>query len=146
MACFWKGILEALSPDFKKRHAINNPSTLLQFFKRINSPDIYFRTVNGRPHPVVHHQGKPLSQNQIIENIQWVGEYETSKVTSGHLTSTCDPFLLLLSCYCDCCVEHLYNQRFKVMYTNLFNHSGLCLVFHSDKGHFWFKKRLLQAA
>lgn len=141
MSCFWKGILQSLSSQFKSTHSISHPQSLLSFFKSINSIEVFYRLVNHNLHPVVHHQGVPLSQKQLFENLKWVAEYDKNNLLQGHYTSTCDPFLLLLACFCDCSVEHVYNRKHTVQYVNLFNHSKTWLVFESNPGHFWFKGR-----
>ena len=141
MSCFWKGILNALSTEFKAKHELRDPSTLLSFFKTINNIDLFYRKVNGSLVPVVQHQNTLLSETQILENIKWVNEYQPSVLNQGHYTSTCDPFLLLLACYCGCSIEHVYMERHRIRYTNGFNHSNLWLIFKSNKGHFWFVGR-----
>ena len=142
MSCFWKGIIQALTPEFKAKHNIRDPASLLQFFKKINQPTVFFRQ---DAQPVIEHQSTVLTQTQLLENMRWVSEYDSAQLASGHYTSTCDPFLILLTCFCDCSVEHLYNKEHKIVYNNLFNHSGLWLIFQSDRGHFWFVKREIRA-
>lgn len=137
MTCVWKGLLQALSPEFKQRHGVSSPLSLVRFCQSIASEDLFERS--GQP--AVLHQGKPLSRKMIEESVEWIREYDASGIGNGHLMSTCDPFLLLLVAHCSCSIEHIYNKRHRVLYESPFNHARLWLVFQSDGGHFWFVKR-----
>lgn len=143
MTCFWAGILKGLSNDFKISNAIQNETNLVQFFKKKNSFDVFFRPVMDKiqAHPVVLWQNVPLSPQQILEINEWVNVYDETKIHNGHMTSSCDPFLCLLCAVCECSIEHNYNNSI-IRYTNTFDHSSTWIYFKSNTGHFWFDKKI----
>lgn len=144
MSCFWKGILDSMSEEFKNKNKIlNNPASLLQYFKKKNDFLVFYRKTNTSDKlvPVVCHQGEPLSASQVFETVAWIESYDPSLTSQGHWTSTCDPFLCLYTALADCSIVHNYLGQNMVRYTNNFDHYGTCLEFQSDSGHFWFKNK-----
>ena len=140
MTCVWKGLLQALSPEFKSEHHLSNERSLVNFCKQMvksNGKKAFMRSGEV----AVHHQGIPVTEKQVSEAIEWILSYNVNGIQGGHLTSSCDPFLLLLTAYCDCSMEHKLYGGHTVVYENPFNHSRLWLKFASDKGHFWFVGR-----
>lgn len=144
MSCFWDAILQAIGPSLKKREGISSPPTLLAYFKRTNAyPERVVELTPGSMtvEPTVLWQGRALTEKQMAENLKWIEEYNPANVTNGHLTSVCDPFLILLAHDTDVDIEHKYLDKHAIRYTSNFNHAKRLLRFQSNSGHFRFVGR-----
>ena len=119
MSCFWDGILKATGSPL-------TPTALLKWFRAHN-----------RPTTRVLWQGKPLSAAQVKENVAWIEA--TTHVGDGHLTSTCDPFLCLLTELYECDIVHLYmGHPVRYEFARSFRGRPIrTFRFQSDRGHFW---------
>lgn len=51
---------------------------------------------NNSGTPDVRWQGQSLSTQEQGENARWIREYDEARIGEGHLTSMCDPFMILL--------------------------------------------------
>lgn len=126
MSCFWDGIRSAMQADWCKENIGSSPSSLLLWFKCL--------------HPTIPHlqntvswQGSKLSKKLLSELLAWVTGYKCSDTQHGHLTSTCDPFLVLLSFACTVNISHTYCGAL-IRYKSV--GASRTLVFHSNAGHF----------
>ena len=119
MSCFWDGILKATQSPL-------TPDGLLRWFRAHNRPTVR-----------VLWQGKPLSAQQIKENVEWINS--TTAVGDGHLTSTCDPFLCLLTELHECDIVHMYiGTPIRYEFARSFRGRPIkTFRFKSDRGHFW---------
>jgi len=82
MSCFWQGLIRKV-PEIKS--CARSPQEVLALLKKKNQIT-----------PNVHWQGQPLSSALLLQNYKDVQSYD-APVTGGHLTSSCDPFLLLVA-------------------------------------------------
>lgn len=140
MTCFWDGILQALEADGNLRAELQltGPASLVACFKAKNTVP-QRKTTDGHVITSVLWQGQPISKAEMRENLKHVRDYEGPG--DGHLTSACDPFLILLSHLTDRDVEHKLQApagkgTHTIRYRNVFNHSGRAYRFSSNLGHF----------
>jgi hypothetical protein len=90
MTCVWDALIRGIHKDEVTRRAIGNyagPRELVCLLKKANC-----KTTG------VRWQAEELSERQLEENFEWVRDYDAGGITNGHLTSTADPFVLLI-CY-----------------------------------------------
>jgi len=89
MTCFWDALIRELQID-NERHIIlgnyTNPVDLVNCLKSKNT-----NTNN------ITWQDEILGEKQKEENYEWIKTYNESNINNGHLTSTADPFLILIS-------------------------------------------------
>lgn len=83
-------------------------------------------------------QNNTLRDQEIKEYLKWIDEYNINIISNGHLTSICDPFLLLI-CELFCVnIKHQYNN-YSIMYINK-NKARKTLIFSSNNGHFVYSR------
>ena len=87
MTCFWDGIMRSLNQnDFE---LINEKKTNnFEFIKMLKRRKI--------PMTNVLWENQKLSNNEIKEHLLAIDEYDINGIPGGHLTSSCDSFLLLI--------------------------------------------------
>jgi hypothetical protein len=126
MTCFWDGILRSLKKDdfdYIQYRLSKRPTDFIQYLKKHKKP-----MVN------VLWQNNALKKQEIEEFLQWIEEYNINGIHNGHLTSVCDPFLLLI-CELFCVnIKHQYNKH-TIIYKNKHN-ARKTLIFSSNNGHF----------
>jgi len=126
MTCFWTGILNALKADDYK--FIQNKKKPMKDF--IN----FLKAKNCITHNV-YWNGQKIRDQEKIENFYGVKDYDTKQISKGHLCSTCDYFLLLISELFCVNIDHYYLNK-PMRYRNL-KLARKTLVFRSNYGHFW---------
>jgi len=125
MTCFWDSILSCVTVEDFRLLGVNrqlNRENFIQHLKNCN------RKIN------VLWQNKQLREQEKREHFVAIRDYNISGIYNGHMTSTCDSFLLLICELLKVNIEHYYmNQLIK--YTN---HNGArkILRFKSNRGHF----------
>jgi len=126
MTCFWDGILKSLKKDdldyvgYKKS---KTPNEFITFLKK-----------NKKKMNNVLWQNNTLRDQELKEHLMWIDEYNIKSIVNGHLTSVCDPFLLLI-CELFCVnIKHQYNKH-TIFYNNK-QKSRRTLIFSSNNGHF----------
>ena len=87
MTCFWDGVLRALKED-DYRFISEKRCNRVEFIKMLKRRNI--------PMTDVVWNGEKLRNQEINEHQQAIKEYNISGINNGHLTSTCDSFLLLI--------------------------------------------------
>lgn len=92
MSCFWIGIRRIQ----QLRDATRSPSDVLAYLKEHNRLPLH-----------VHWQKQPISKQLMLESFNTIKQYK--RIENGHLTSSCDPFLLL------CCELFKCNIRFNYL-------------------------------
>jgi hypothetical protein len=126
MTCFWDGIIKSLKKedfDYVKFDKSKSPVNLINFLKKNNK-----KMIN------VLWQNNILREQEMEEHLSWINEYNINDISNGHLTSICDPFLLLI-CELFCVnIKHQYN-KYCIMYVNK-NKARKTLIFSSNNGHF----------
>ena len=138
MTCFWDSLLSQLNSDDFVIMGLGpkpaSPSGLLSFFK----------AHNREPHNVSVN-GSFLTQAQKTENVEWVRSYDAGGIGNGHLTGTCDPFLVLACEVFRVAIRHSssgslpsgYNFDSVVVYSH--NDHRRLVTFGSNAGHFYVK-------
>ena len=128
MSCFWNGILYSLNNEEKARMGISSMSAkdLIRAFKELNTPTLLCRV-----------QGERLSRKAIHENCTWIKDYDVNQYNSGHMTSTCDPFLCLLCEILKVEIRHVYVNK-PVIYS--IEGYKRVIVYKSSRTHFEYVK------
>ena len=148
MSCFWNGVYASLPVVFwKNNNVCSSPKSLLQWFKKEldNTTDLHILCS-------VLWQGIPPSLWMLEENRNWILDYPETQVNHGHLTSTCDPFLILFCFLTQTDVDHVYmgsTIRYRYVGKKIKNEyvalkvvdAATCaplIIFHSNRGHFQY--------
>ena len=130
MTCFWDGIIRVLKQSDYNKIGCNtmlNKHQLINILKRKNVK------VNN-----VIWNGKRISNQEKIEHFEAVKNYDKTGINKGHLCSSCDSFLLLISELFEVNINHLY-LNVEINYKNI-KKSNKTLKFASNRGHFWNRK------
>ncbi len=127
MTCFWDAIVSSLNQDdFKllgeKSFTINRKS-VINFLKSKNTPcnDVLW-------------QDHTLRKQELAEHTEAVNCYNIKGIGGGHLTSTCDSFLLLICQLFKININHKYCKTM-ITYKNSEN-VRRSINFKSNRGHF----------
>ena len=89
MTCFWDGILAGLRSDDLSLYDLKNKrrETFINFLKN-NVSKKHFKNIKWN--------NEELKDQEINEHIEAINSYNVNGIGSGHLTSICDSFLLLI--------------------------------------------------
>jgi hypothetical protein len=91
MTCVWDSLLKALRQgDVETILGRNASKGPLAFVRALKASNIYTAGVRW--------QGVPVGEAQLRENMLWIGAYDEGAICGGHLTSSADPFFMLI-CY-----------------------------------------------
>lgn len=126
MACFWRGLIECLTPHERQhifKGATTSPERFVQWLVSRNT-STHGITVNGAA----------LSAKEIEENIEAVRSYD-GRVHAGYLCSTSDPFLLLFAFVMRVTIEHQFMGH-TIRYFH--PHASRTVRIASNSGHLWF--------
>ena len=126
MTCFWDSILSSLDNDDFKNIGYNNKPIREDFIKNIKTKNKLVSTL---------WQGTELTGQEKKEHFEAIKEYDIKKIYNGHLTSTCDSFLLLISDILHINIEHHYISNF-ISYSVNDKKPLKTLKFKSNRGHF----------
>ena len=128
MTCFWDAIVSHLNEaDFKLLNVtpLSRPP-LSNFINALKDKNKLIEHT--------HWQHNSLSDQEKEEHKAAIEYYDIDKIKHGHLTSTCDSFLLLLCELLHINIEHRYLKN-TIYYTNT-KKVRKTLKFKSNKGHF----------
>ena len=125
MTCFWDGILKSLNQDDFK--LIGEKKTNIKNF--INILKIKNTEMNN-----VLWQKTKLKEQEIKEHMQAIKDYNIQKIHKGHLTSSCDSFLLLVCQLFQVKIIHRY-MKHTIIYQNS-KKERKTLHFSSSRSHF----------
>lgn len=132
MTCFWDGILRGLKADDfeyirEKKSSRENFINMLKNHckKSVDNNKDYILWNNGI-----------LSKKEWEEHDEAINCYNVAGIRSGHLTSTCDSFLLFICYLFDISIVHRYMNT-SIHYINK-SKSRKTLKFSSNRGHFVF--------
>ena len=129
MTCFWDAIISSLTKeDFTILGQSNKPS-IKDFIKLLLLKNVKVDNVKWND--------KILTQKEIEEHFEAIKSYTIDNITSGHLTSICDSFLLLICQLLRLNIVH-YFLKHKILYSNI-QKTRKTLVFGSNKSHFYRK-------
>ena len=125
MTCFWDGVIASLDQnDFAFIGEIK--SNVVEFIKMLKRRSIKMENVMW--------QNKIIKGQELDEHLVAITEYNIQGIRSGHLTSVCDSFLLLVSELFCVDIHHRYMNT-NIIYKNRKN-SRKQLTFSSTGGHF----------
>ena len=124
MTCFWDAIWSSLCVDDYTYLKIQKTSRngLIASLKKLKKP------VDS-----VSWQGSKLKKQEKEEHLEAINVYNSTNINNGHLTSTCDSFLLLLSELFKLNITHNYCGHV-IQYTC--ENPRKTLKFTSNRGHF----------
>ena len=125
MTCFWDGIFKSLNQDDFK--FIGETKTNIQNF--INILKIKNKQMND-----VLWQKTKLKKQEIKEHMEAIKDYKVSKIHGGHLTSSCDSFLLLVCQLFQVKIIHRYMKNI-IIYQNS-KKERKTLQFSNSRSHF----------
>lgn len=104
MTCVWNSLIAGLrDEDMRRVLSVNKsqaqaqPHLFVDGLKRVN-----------RPTPNVRWQGQPLTSQELKENTEWIRDYNAAGIGGGHLTSSSDPFMHLVSEVFGVSIRHNY--------------------------------------
>jgi hypothetical protein len=128
MSCFWVG-LQAKVPRIAEM--AKSPDDVLSLLQRKNQlcTDVTW-------------QGERLSPTALLENFCSVRDYTENghRTGGGHLTSACDPFLLLVSQVFRCDIDFRFvNTNIQIRYVGADTGTGTGIPiykFNSSSSHF----------
>lgn len=127
MTCFWDSIVSSLNHDdfiFLGADNFNiNKQSVIGFLKSNNTAvkDVLW-------------QNSKLRKQEINEHIEAINSYDIKGIYSGHLTSCCDSFLLLLCQLFNLTIHHTYMGHLIVYKSS--NGERRVIKFKSNKRHF----------
>ena len=129
MTCFWDGVMKSLNKnDFDLiNETKSNNTELIQMLKRRKIPMINVLWENQK-----------LSENEIKEHLLAIDEYDINGIPGGHLTSSCDSFLLLICELFKVNIEHMYMIH-TIKYSNT-KEVRKTLYYSSNDKHFVFSR------
>ena len=132
MTCFWDGILNGLQKTDLNLYDISNKNkeAFITFLKSKNSHELFKK---------VRWNGFLLKEQEIKEHIEMIKNYNIKGIYNGHLTSTCDGFLLLITSLFKLNINHRYLSCL-IRYKYDGNSRGIMNV-SSNRGHFQFVSR-----
>lgn len=125
MTCFWDGIFKSLNQkDFKfigeKKINISNFINILKI-KNTEMNDVLW-------------QNTKLKKQEMKEHMTAIKDYKICKIHGGHLTSSCDSFLLLVCQIFQVKIIHRY-MKHTIIYQNS-KKERKTLNFSSSQSHF----------
>ncbi len=132
MTCFWDGILNGLQMTDLNLYDISNKNkeAFITFLKSKNSHELFKK---------VRWNGFLLKEQEIKEHIEMIKNYNIKGIYNGHLTSTCDSFLLLITSLFKLNIYHRYLSCL-IRYQYDGDQRGIINV-SSNRGHFRFVSR-----
>ena len=125
MTCFWDGIFKSLNQDDfefigEKKTNIRNLINILKI-KNTEMNDVLW-------------QNTKLKKQEIKEHMEAIKDYKVCKIHGGHLTSSCDSFLLLVCQIFQVKIIHRY-MKYTIIYQNS-KKERKTLNFSSSQSHF----------
>ena len=125
MTCFWDGIFKSLNNDDFK--LIGEKKTNIRNFINI------LKIKNTQMNDVLWQKTK-LKKQEIKEHMEAIKDYNIRKIHGGHLTSSCDSFLLLVCQLFQVKIIHRY-MKHTIIYQNL-KKERKTLSYSSSNSHF----------
>ena len=124
MTCFWDAILGTLNKEDYELLGFKSRPNHHKFIARLQELNTYAKDVLWN--------GEQLKKQELEEHMEAVKCYDKTKIHKGHLTSTCDSFLLLLCQLLKIKITHKYLKK------NITYENGERRIFHfcSNRSHF----------
>lgn len=130
MTCFWDGIIEALEHGDYIKIGCNGMLNKHQLIDILKTRNVKIENVTWN--------GNRISNVEKGEHYEAIKNYDKGGINGGHLCSSCDSFLLLISEIFEVNIKHLY-LNVEMEYLNT-KKSSKTLKFASNGGHFWVIK------
>ena len=127
MTCFWDGILQALDTSDFQVVGCNNRLNRQQLINLLKTKNVEIQDVTWN--------GNKLTQKEMKEHYEAIKDYNINNIHQGHLCSSCDSFLLLISQLFNVNIKHLY-LNVNIEYKNE-KVQRKTLEFASNRRHFW---------
>ena len=123
MTCFWDSILKSLSDE--DLNILNSKRNNISLIESLKNKNVLCENVLW--------QDENLHKQLLKENYDAIKEYNINNIGSGHLCSTCDPFLCLICEVLKININHNYcNHMIKYSIKD----NKKILNFNSNTGHF----------
>lgn len=126
MTCFWNGILKSLGNDEYIVLGIENKKNITSLIQELKQRNIKIQNTLW--------QNSFLTEKEQEEHYEAIRDYDITKIYSGHWTSTCDSFLLLLCELLQITIKHKFLNT-TIIYKNN-KQTNKILYFKSNQGHF----------
>lgn len=127
MTCFWTGVVSALTQEDLEmlgNPSINNLSSFIQHLQ------VIARTAEFD----ICWQSLPLTEKEIEEQKEAIRDYIIPDIHQGHWTSSCDPFLCLLTDVLRVKIEFRYMNHMIVFESK--KHVRKTFQFAASNSHF----------
>lgn len=125
MTCYWDSIISCLTKEDYSIIGLTNTPTRDKFIEKLKEKNKIITAL---------WQGKPLSKKECEEHKEAIRLYNIKGIYNGHLTSTCDTFLLLICDLMNLNIDHKFLNT-KIKYSCL-GTPRRTLYFKSNRGHF----------
>jgi len=129
MTCFWDAIFKSLN---------KNDFDLINEKKSTNGELIAMLKRRKIPMTNVLWENQKISENEINEHLLAINDYDINGIPGGHLTSSCDSFLLLICELFKVNIEHMYMIH-TIKYSNN-KEVRKTLYYSSNDKHFVFSR------
>jgi hypothetical protein len=132
MTCFWTGIVSALTSE--DLIILGNPQThdISAFIRRLQD-------VATTAEYDILWQSNQLTMLEIKEHKEAIKDYNIANIGQGHWTSSCDPFLCLLTDILHIKIEFRYMKQLIVFESNKQPHRKT-LQFAASNSHFVYTR------
>lgn len=127
MTCFWDSIYNSLNNNHFKQLECPKDRNLKKFINKLQNKKTSLENVTW--------QNNELSKKEIEEHLKAINEYNINDINKGHLTSSCDYFLLLLCDLFEIGIDHNFLGNI-IKYRNKSKNTTI-LKFGSNRGHFY---------
>ena len=127
MTCFWDGIIREINEqEFKNICDFDDKPVPIRFILFLKSTNPSLKNILWN--------GKKLTDQEIKEHLEAINIYNVIDIDDGHLCSTCDSFLLVISEIFKFQIIHKYVNT-EIIYENNFKNNRT-IYFNSNKSHF----------
>lgn len=132
MTCFWNGIISRLNKNdydilgiqpIKKRN-IQDIKNFIQRLKILSETNQYN----------IKWQNQQLTKSEIIDIKTFIKEYDINQIQRGHWTSSCDPFLCLITDLLKCKI--IFNYCNNQIIFEYMNNPSKEIKFTGSRSHF----------
>ena len=89
MTCVWDTLIRCIKKDEVTQRILGDYNSPLDFVKRLKNSNTMIEGILW--------QGVEVSKKQQEENFEWIRDYNENSIQNGHLTSSADPFIMLVA-------------------------------------------------
>lgn len=147
MTCFWSAILQTLNHQDRQLLQIGSSAREVDVVTAIKKWITDTDTNTDRDTYITHRksifsrvlwQGHSFSPKFISECYEWIKDYNIHGIYGGHLTSSCDPFLLFLCGFLGWNIKFHY-QRTLIQISNTNNSQPKRNVQFGGNSHHFYR-------